>query len=128
TRNIYAYRFDLETGAIADRRAFCHLDEQAEPDGLAIDRAGNLWTALWDGWCVVCFDPTGRELARTRLPVQRPTSLAFGGPRLDQLYVTTASVGLSQAEIQCGFHAGDLFRVSAAVPGLPTRRFDVSRA
>jgi sugar lactone lactonase YvrE len=128
TRIIYAYRFDVEAGAIADRRVFCQLAEGVEPDGMAIDQAGNLWTALWNGWCVACFDPTGREIARTQLPVQRPTSLAFGGSRLTDLYVTTASVGLSQAEIQCGFYAGDLFRISVGIPGMPTRRFDMSRA
>jgi sugar lactone lactonase YvrE len=123
TRNIYVYRFDAETGEIHDRRGFCRLEEGVEPDGMAIDRAGNLWTALWNGWCVACFDPTGRELARTPLPVQRPTSLAFGGPSLADLYVTTASVGLSQEDIQRGFFAGDLFRIAAALPGMPTHRF-----
>ena len=79
-RKIYAYRFDLETGAIADRRVFVDLgDEDVEPDGLAIDREGNLWSALWDGWSIVCFDPTGKERERIAMPVQRPTSLTFGG-------------------------------------------------
>jgi sugar lactone lactonase YvrE len=123
-RAIYAYRFDA-TGAIADRRVLVDLTgENVEPDGLAIDREGHLWSALWDGWAIVCFDADGRELDRVRLPVQRPTSVAFGGADLTELYVTTASVGLSQAEIQRGFYAGDLFRVAAPVPGLPPHSFD----
>jgi sugar lactone lactonase YvrE len=128
TRNIYVYRFDAETGEIQHRRGFCRLEAGVEPDGVAIDRAGNLWTALWDGWSVACFDPAGREIARTALPVQRPTSLAFGGPRWADLYVTTASVGLSQKEMERGFYAGDLYRIAATVPGMPTPRFDSSLA
>ena len=123
-RKIYAYRFDLATGRIAGRRVFVDLsDEEVEPDGLAIDRDGNLWSALWDGWSIVCFDPEGKERERIALPVQRPTSLTFGGADWTDIYVTSASVGLSQSEIQEGICAGDLFRVPGQVPGLPTHRF-----
>jgi sugar lactone lactonase YvrE len=125
TRKIYAYRFDVESGTIGDRRVAVDLGESAvEPDGLAVDREGHLWSALWNGWCLACFDAEdGRGLERRELPVQRPTSLAFGGAGLADLYVTTASVGLSQAEVQRGICAGDLFRVSTASSGLPTNRF-----
>jgi sugar lactone lactonase YvrE len=123
-RKIYAYRFDLESGAIGDRRVLVDLgDEEVEPDGLAVDAAGHLWSALWNGWCIVCFDADGHELERRELPVQRPTSVTFGGQGLADLYVTSASVGLSQTEVQRGFRAGDLFRLSAGVRGLPTHRF-----
>jgi sugar lactone lactonase YvrE len=123
-RKIYTYRFDLEAGSIADRRVLVDLgDEAVEPDGLAIDRRGHLFTALWDGWGIAHFDPQGREIERISLPVQRPTSLAFGGPELTDLYVTSASVGLSQKEIQRGFFAGDLFRVPAESPGMPAQPF-----
>jgi len=123
-RQIYAYRFDPEAGTIDDRRVLVDLSGEAvEPDGLAIDRAGHLWSALWDGWSVACFDADGNELERTELPVQRPTSLTFGGATLAEMYVTSASVGLSQAEVQRGICAGDLFRISPTVPGLPSHRF-----
>jgi sugar lactone lactonase YvrE len=123
-RAIYAYDFDVDAGKISGRRVVVDLTgEEVEPDGLAIDQEGNLWSALWDGWSVVCHGPDGRELQRIRLPVQRPTSLAFGGAALADLYVTTASVGLSQTEIQRGFYAGDLFRLSPPAAGLPPHAF-----
>lgn len=129
TKKIYAYRFDPESGSISDRRVLVDLGEEAvEPDGLTVDRAGHLWSALWNGWSVVCFDADGRELERQELPVQRPTSLTFGGAALTDLYVTSASVGLSQSEVQRGICAGDLFRISTGAAGLPTHRFAAPRA
>ncbi|MBW4440236.1 MAG: SMP-30/gluconolactonase/LRE family protein [Plectolyngbya sp. WJT66-NPBG17] len=121
---IYAYSFDIEAGTIRDRRVLIDLtDEAVEPDGLSIDSQGNIWTALWDGWCIACFTPTGQEIKRIDLSVQRPTSVTFGGSELTDLYITSASVGLSQKEIQQGFNAGDLFRFSTSSVGMPAYSF-----
>jgi sugar lactone lactonase YvrE len=125
-RKIFAYRFDGQTGEIGDRRILIDLgdeDPAVEPDGLTIDSEGNIWTALWDGGCVACFSPTGEPLGRVSFPVPRPTCPTFGGPDLSTLYVTTASAGLSQKELQEGFFSGDLFAIAAPTPGLPTNLF-----
>lgn len=121
---IYAYDFEAETGTIRDRRVLIDLsDESAEPDGLAIDRQGNIWSALWNGWAIACFNPDGQEISRVKVPIQRPTCVTFGGSNLTDLYITSASVGLSQQEIKQGFFAGDLFRCSTQAIGLPTQPF-----
>lgn len=123
-RTIYAYRFDGDSGNISDRVPLITLkDEAIEPDGLAVDSTGNIWTALWDGWCVACFSPSGECLGQVDLPVQRPTCPTFGGPDLRTLYVTSAGVGLSQQQVQAGFEAGDLFAIATPVPGQPTHGF-----
>jgi sugar lactone lactonase YvrE len=123
-RVIYAYPFDVNQGTLGARRVLVDLaGEEVEPDGLAVDAEGRIWSALWNGWCVVCFDALGRELRRIRLPVQRPTSPAFGGEALADLYVTTASVGLGQKEIERGIQAGDLFRISTSTVGLAEHAF-----
>lgn len=123
-QKIYAYNFDEQTGAISDRRILIDLsDEIAEPDGLTIDAQGNLWSALWNGWGIACFNATGQEIFRVKLPVQRPTSVTFGGSDLMDLYITSASVGLSQKEIQQGFNAGDLFRFSSQFLGISAQPF-----
>lgn len=122
--HIYAYDFEPETGTIHNRRVLIDLtSEDAEPDGLAIDAQGNLWSALWNGWCIACFTPTGQERFRMQMPVQRPTCVTFGGSRLMDLYITSASVGLSQPELQQGFSAGDLFCLPTQAIGLPTQLF-----
>jgi sugar lactone lactonase YvrE len=121
---IYAYRFDPDSGTIHDRRVLIDFsDEDAEPDGMAIDAEGCIWSALWNGWCVVRFDPDGKEMMRVKLPVQCPTCCAFGGEHLTDLYITTASVGLSQQEIEKGFHAGDLFCLKTDIAGMPSPVF-----
>lgn len=122
---IYAYDFEAETGAISNRRVLVDLSvEGVEPDGMTIDREGNLWSALWNGWRVACFNPSGEEVFQIKLPVQRPTSVTFGGANLSELYMTSASVGLSQKEIQQGFYAGDLFRFqSPSAVGIASHHF-----
>lgn len=123
-QTIFAYDFDEATGTIGDRRVFIDLTHESFfPDGLTIDSEGCLWVAMWDGWCVIQFDPQGKEISRIQLPVQRPTSCTFGGKALNQLYITTASVGLSEAEIEASFWSGDLFCVETETIGLPTQRF-----
>ncbi|MBE9166313.1 SMP-30/gluconolactonase/LRE family protein [Pleurocapsales cyanobacterium LEGE 06147] len=119
TQKIYAYDFDVETGQINNRRVFVDLSgEPFVPDGLAIDSEGYLWSAMWDGWCLIRFDPEGQEVLRVQMPVQRPTCCTFGGEQLNDLYITTASVGLSQKEIQKSFYSGDLFCLKTDVRGM----------
>lgn len=123
-RKIYAYDFEAEPGTIRDRRVLIDLsDEVAEPDGLTIDQQGNIWSALWNGWGIACFNPNGQEILRVKVPIQRPTCVTFGGSDRTDLYITSASVGLSQQEIKQGFFAGDLFRFSTQAIGLPTHPF-----
>ncbi|MFQ3614726.1 MAG: SMP-30/gluconolactonase/LRE family protein [Cyanobacteriota bacterium] len=122
-QQIYAYNFDPETGSLSQRRVFIDLKGTSFfPDGLTVDAYGYLWVALWDGWAVQRFDPQGIPVEKLELPVQRPTCPTFGGPHLDQLFITTAAIGLSEKEIQNSFHAGDLFVVQTQVPGLPAHR------
>ncbi|MGF1515621.1 MAG: SMP-30/gluconolactonase/LRE family protein [Elainellaceae cyanobacterium] len=123
-QHIYRYDYDAVSGAIANRRV--HIDLTAEsffPDGLTVDAEGCLWVAMWDGWRVQRFDPEGQPLAKIPVPVQRPTSCTFGGKNLQTLYITSASVGLSEAEIEQSFFSGDLFTFEAGVCGLPAAPF-----
>jgi sugar lactone lactonase YvrE len=72
---------------------------------------------------VIRFAPSGRELLRVPVPVKCPTSCVFGGPELKQLFITSASVGLSEQEIEEYFFSGDLFCLPTDVAGMPTFPF-----
>ena len=121
---IYAYTFDAESGQVSNRHTQVDLTHESfYPDGLTIDAEGCIWVAMWNGWCVIRFDPQGQEMMRVPLPVSLVTSCTFGGPNLTDLFITTASAGLSQAELGQSVAAGDLFRLSTDVTGLPSDRY-----
>jgi L-arabinonolactonase len=123
-RVIYAYDFDPASGAIENRRSFVHVpDGDGLPDGLTVDSEGFVWSACWDGWKVIRYDPDGGVERKVELPVQRPTSCTFGGPDLDELYITSAWIALSAAERKDQPLAGDLFRLKTNVRGLEEPRF-----
>jgi sugar lactone lactonase YvrE len=117
TRRIDAFDFDAESGGLSNRRpAFELPHDMGFPDGMTIDDEGMLWIALWMGWGVGRWNPrSGRLLEKVALPVARVSSCAFGGPALDRLYITTASVGLSPDEARLQPHAGGFF---VCEPGL----------
>jgi sugar lactone lactonase YvrE len=123
-KTIYAYDFDVATGHISNRRSFVFTpDEEGVPDGLAVDSEGFIWSARWGGWKVSCYDPSGKLEREVRLPVQYPTSCAFGGDRLDELYVTSARTRVSEEQIREQPFAGDLFRLGMGIRGLPEPKF-----
>ena len=114
------YAFDLDDdGNATNRRTFLQFgDGDGYPDGMTVDAEGCLWIAFWDGWCVRRFSPGGERLETIRMPVSRPTSCTFGGVDLDELYVTSASIGLDDQALGMQPNAGGLFMVSPGVRGL----------
>lgn len=122
TCNIYAYDFDLASGAIHNERVFVH-HEDGFPDGLTVDAEGYVWGAKWDGWKVVRYAPNGTVDRVVDMPVQRPTSCMFGGPNLTQLFITSASIDLTEAELAQQPLAGSVFVVETGVKGLPEPKF-----
>jgi len=125
-RTIYAYDFDLERGEIANRRAFITTpDDPAEgsPDGLVVDAEGFIWSARFRGWKLVRYDPLGKIERQVRLPVQRPSSMVFGGKNLDELYITTASIEVPEEELSNNPMAGGILRIRPGVKGKKPEAF-----
>lgn len=114
------YAFDLDSdGNATNRRVFLQFGPgDGYPDGMTVDSEGCLWIAFWEGWCVRRFSAEGERLETIRMPVSKPTSCAFGGPGLDRLYVTSASIGLDEAALKLQPNAGGLFMVTPGVRGL----------
>ncbi|HEX7299147.1 MAG TPA: SMP-30/gluconolactonase/LRE family protein [Solirubrobacteraceae bacterium] len=122
TRKILAFDYDADTGEARRPRELVG-DERGLPDGLAVDAEGCIWSARWDGDCVVRYAPDGRVLTTLPLPVSRPTSVAFGGAGLDHLYITSAAWKLTPPERERQPLAGALFVCRPGVQGMPAARF-----
>jgi sugar lactone lactonase YvrE len=125
-RRVVAYDYDAATGAIDRVRTVYDVpDGWGFPDGMTIDTDGCLWVALWDGFKVLRVDPgAGRVIDEIPMPVARPTSCTFGGPALDELYITSASINLTPGQRAAQPHAGGVFVCRAGVSGLPAAEFD----
>jgi sugar lactone lactonase YvrE len=125
TGRIYAYEYDPDTGEVGSRSDFAIVrPEHGRPDGLCVDSEGFVWCALWDGWCVRRYAPDGQLDRELRLPVPRPSSVAFGGGDLRTLYVTTARVRLPSRILSEAPNSGSLFAARMSVPGREPRVFD----
>ncbi|HVB73707.1 MAG TPA: SMP-30/gluconolactonase/LRE family protein [Ktedonobacteraceae bacterium] len=123
-RAIYLYDFDADTGAIAYRRTFLDTShEMGVPDGLTVDSEGAIWVAYWDGWKIVRYDSEGKRLSQVDLPVQCPTSCAFGGRDLDECYIASAWEELNEEQKASQPLAGDLFKIRPGVKGIPSPLF-----
>jgi sugar lactone lactonase YvrE len=124
TRRIDQFDFDPASGAIAGRRPFVTIDQaDGSPDGLTVDAEGGIWLALWDGWRVRRYLPDGSIDREVRLPVSEVTCPVFGGPDLDELYITSAWESLSPDQHAAEPLAGGLFRARPGVRGRPPTPF-----
>jgi L-arabinonolactonase len=112
--------FDYTPGVgVGKRRMVAKLPkERGVPDGSCVDAEGFIWNAVWEGYRVERFAPDGRLDRTIEMPVQKPTCVAFGGPDLDTLFITTSRLGSSREILEREPHSGSLFAVRPGVKGL----------
>lgn len=123
-RCIYAYDWRRSDGALSRRRVFVRVERgEGMPDGLTVDAEGFLWVAHWFGGCVTRYDPDGKRERKVELPAKQTSSMVFGGPELDELYVTTAAMNNCLMLAPEGYDPGKglvggaLYRVRPGVRG-----------
>jgi D-xylonolactonase len=123
-RCIYAYTWRRDSGKLSNRRVFVRLPrEEGFPDGLTVDADGFLWCAHWFGACITRYDPDGKRERRVALPAAQTSSLAFGGPDLDVIFVTSAALNNMLDTAPLGydptrvFVGGRIYQMRADVQG-----------
>lgn len=123
---VWLYDFDVETGAISNKRLFFSTAQmEGRVDGATCDSEGNYWCALVHGGAVACISPDGKMVERIPVPAKHPTMVTFGGADLSALFVTSATAMLGEEERPSWPEAGKLFRIdSTGARGLPEPRFD----
>ena len=124
-QTLFAHAVEAACLELGEAREFAHTrGEDGTPDGSALDAEGFLWNAQWGAWRVVRYAPDGRIDRIVPMPVEQPTSCAFGGPDLDVLFVTSARDELSDEALTKQPLAGGLFALRPGVAGLPLPAFE----
>ena len=114
---IYLFDYDLETGKIKNQRMFVTVPEsEGVPDGMTVDKEGCIWSARWDGGCLIRYKPDGKEDLRIQFPAKKISSVTFGGKDYRDIYVTTAGGDKREEE---GPDAGALFYLNLDIQGVP---------
>jgi sugar lactone lactonase YvrE len=106
-RKVYAFDYEASTGRISNQTTLHEFtQEDGFPDGMTVDADGMLWIAFWQGSRVDRIDPTSMTVLETiTIPALLATSCAFGGPLLNELYITSARSGPGDE------HGGSLYKV-----------------
>ncbi len=113
--NIYRFDYDRDTGDISNQSVFVQTPEgEGMPDGMTVDADGYVWSARWDGNCLVRYAPDGTEDRRVDFPAPKVSSVTFAGEDYADMYVTTAGGDNKPEE---GNDAGALFRLNPGVRG-----------
>lgn len=121
---IDVFDFDLERGAISNRRRFVEIDPaDGKPDGLIVDAEDHVWVALWRGGQVRRYSPSGRLVLTIALPTPLTTKPAFGGRDLTDMFVTSAFIQLNERERAGSPAAGALFQIAPGVSGRAANLF-----
>jgi len=126
-----AYYNDTPTGEIAifdysadsgltGRRTFVEVADEGRADGLTVDSEGGVWTAIVNAGAVHRYSPDGVLDQVLSVPAQKVTACAFGGDRLDRLFITTSAENVDTEQDRL---AGSLFCAEVGLRGLPVREF-----
>ena len=120
---IWAFDFDLATGNLTNKRMFNNSKEPGYPDGATVDAEGYVWSARWEGSCILRIDPKGHIDRVIPMPVTRPTCVVFGGPKMDTIYVTSSAANLSADLLKKHPLSGGLFCFDPGVSGYAKKKF-----
>ncbi len=114
---ITRYPYDRATGELGAGETIVRIPAaEGVPDGMAVDAAGDLWSARWDGSALFHYSPDGALLGAVTFPARKVSSITFGGPDYADAYVTCAGGNLGPEE---GAAAGALMRTRLGVRGQP---------
>ena len=115
--DVYAFDYDANTGKVGNKKTVFHTSD-GMPDGMCLDAAGNVWSAIWGGHKVICFDPcTSTVIHEVDLPVPFVSSVCFGGSHLNTLFITTSRLDMTEEQIQQYPLSGGLFTVKTDIKG-----------
>jgi len=123
----YCFDFDLAAGRLSNRRVFYdHSGGAGFPDGLSVDSDGCIWSAQWDGWNIRKISPDAELLEEFQMPVRRPSSAAFFGPKMNYIAITSATVDFTTEDFLSSPNGGSLFSMGTDAKGCEEYQFPLS--
>jgi sugar lactone lactonase YvrE len=129
---MWAYDYDIDSGTVTNKREFAtSAEDQGFYDGSTVDAEGCVWNAMVIGGELIRYAPDGSVERRIGMPVKNITSVNFGGPNLDEIYVTSmarvthpSTHGHFAKQVLPQFGAGALFRIRGlGIRGVEEPRF-----
>jgi sugar lactone lactonase YvrE len=125
TKTVRVRGYDSATGGTGPWSAFATLDA-GHPDGICVDAEDHLWVAIWGEGTVLRFAPDGAVAGRVEVAAPYTSSVAFAGPGLDILVITTASDDHGALDIAGHPDSGRLFTARPGVAGARSARVAAS--
>ncbi|MDP9090239.1 MAG: SMP-30/gluconolactonase/LRE family protein [Pseudomonadota bacterium] len=124
-RRVESWALDRRNGKLSDRREFFTVGRgEGFVDGATVDSAGCYWATLVYGSAIRCYRADGTLAARVPLPFGNPTKVAFGGPEMRTLFITTCKLTPRSGEPDpAAALLGGVFALDLDVAGIPDTLF-----
>jgi D-xylonolactonase len=101
------------------------VEDEGMPDGMTVDGLGMVWCAMWGGSAIICLSSHGQVMRRISVPAYNVTALCFGGEEMRDVFITTATDGVSKEMMNRHPLTGNLFKYRVETPGLPEPLFPI---
>ena len=122
-KKIYKIKINKKNKIIKKKLFKKFTSKEGSPDGMTLDKDKNLWVAHFHGACISVFNKKAELLDRINFPAKNITNCAFGGKNNNELFVTSATKGMSKADIQKFSYSGALFSVKTNTKGVLQKKF-----
>tara|TARA_B100001057_G_scaffold360879_1_gene363254 strand:+ start:858 stop:1769 length:912 start_codon:yes stop_codon:yes gene_type:complete len=122
-KKIYKIKINKKNKIISKKIFIKFAPEDGSPDGMTLDKNKNLWVAHFHGACISVFNNKAKLVHKINFPAKNITNCAFGGKNNSELFITTATKGMSKADIQKFSYSGYLFSVKTNSKGILQKKF-----
>lgn len=123
---IYKIKINKENKIINKKIFKKFLSKDGSPDGMTLDKNKNLWVAHFHGACISVFNNKAALIHSVKLPAKNITNCAFGGPNNTEVFITSATKGMSKKELKEFRYSGHLFSVKTNTKGVDQKKFILS--
>ena len=127
-KTIYKIKIN-KNNKIISKKIFKKLTtEEGVPDGMTLDKNKNLWVAHFHGACISVFNKKAKLIHRIQFPAKNITNCTFGGENCSEVFITSATKGMSKVELQKFKYSGSLFSVKSNIRGIQQKKFNLKDA